>query len=201
MSNNLDFCKFGITVMVKKEHPDAQIPKYSHDWDAGMDLVAVSKEKTDKYIEYDTGLIFEIPEGYAGFLFPRSSCTKKDLILGNCIGVLDSHFRGTVRLRFKQSAPFSQPSYTSSYVPCDCVSNLTTDTRAPYTTDSRPVCCGSVHIANPEAIVKINVSDEYEVGDRIGQIVIMPVPRIKIVEVVEVSKTKRGEGGFGSTGS
>ena len=40
----------------------------------------------------------------------------------------------------------------------------------------------------------------YEVGDRIGQIIIMPYPKISFEEVDELSSTDRGEGGFGSTG-
>lgn len=42
--------------------------------------------------------------------------------------------------------------------------------------------------------------DVYEVGDRIGQLVIMEIPKVSIIEVQELSSTERGEGGFGSTG-
>jgi len=42
--------------------------------------------------------------------------------------------------------------------------------------------------------------NEYQVGDRIGQIIIMPYPKIEFVEVNELDKTERGNGGFGSTG-
>lgn len=42
--------------------------------------------------------------------------------------------------------------------------------------------------------------DVYEVGDRIGQLVIMEIPKVNIIEVQELSSTERGEGGFGSTG-
>lgn len=41
----------------------------------------------------------------------------------------------------------------------------------------------------------------YSVGERIGQIVIVPIPKIRLVETDELSDTKRGAGGFGSTGS
>lgn len=41
----------------------------------------------------------------------------------------------------------------------------------------------------------------YSVGERIGQIVIVPVPKIKLEEADELSETKRGTGGFGSTGT
>jgi dUTP pyrophosphatase len=42
--------------------------------------------------------------------------------------------------------------------------------------------------------------DVYEVGDRIGQLVIIELPKVNIIEVQELSSTERGEGGFGSTG-
>ena len=38
-------------------------------------------------------------------------------------------------------------------------------------------------------------------GDRIAQIVLMPILKIKFEEVDELNSTNRGEGGFGSTGN
>ena len=78
-------------VKIKKIHPDAVIPKYAKAGDAGLDLTAVSME-IDEYgnICYGTGLAFEIPEGYVGLVFPRSSNCKKGLMLTNCVGVIDS---------------------------------------------------------------------------------------------------------------
>ncbi|MBT6689787.1 dUTP diphosphatase [archaeon] len=65
-----------------------------------MDVVAVSKRVCDNYIEYGTGLAFEVPEGHVMLMFPRSSNTKSDLILGNSVGVLDSGYRGELMIRF-----------------------------------------------------------------------------------------------------
>lgn len=78
-------------VKIKKLNENAVVPKYAKVGDAGMDLVATSKE-TDKYgnIVYGTGLAFEIPKGYVGLLFPRSSISKYDMNLTNSVGVLDS---------------------------------------------------------------------------------------------------------------
>lgn len=78
-------------VKIKKLNENAVIPKYSKAGDAGMDLVATSRE-IDKYgnIVYGTGLAFEIPKGYVGLLFPRSSISKYDMNLTNSVGVLDS---------------------------------------------------------------------------------------------------------------
>lgn len=89
-------------IKIKKLHPDAVIPKYLRHGDAGMDVYAISVEIKDKYVEYKTGLSFEIPENYVMLIFPRSSITDKDLIMKNCVGVLDSGFRGELKLRFKK---------------------------------------------------------------------------------------------------
>lgn len=87
-------------VKIKKLDEMAQVPQYAKDSDAGMDLVAISKVETPDYIEYGTGLAMEIPEGYVGLLFPRSSISKHDLQLANSVGVIDSGYRGEVKVRF-----------------------------------------------------------------------------------------------------
>lgn len=89
-------------VKIKKLHPNAVIPSYAKDGDAGMDLTAVSiaLDKNGNVV-YGTGLAFEIPDGYVGLLFPRSSNTKKDLVLMNSVGVLDSGYRGEVTFKFR----------------------------------------------------------------------------------------------------
>lgn len=89
-------------VKIKKLHPDAVIPKYAKPGDAGMDLVAVSmiRHFVSSKMTYGTGLAFEIPRGYAGFIFPRSSIRNKDLSLVNCVGVVDSGYRGEVAFTF-----------------------------------------------------------------------------------------------------
>lgn len=94
-------------VKIKKLHKDAVIPTYANNGDAGLDLTAVSAE-IDKYgnIVYHFGLAFEIPEGYVGLVFPRSSICKKTLSLTNSVGVIDSSYRGEVTAKFKQANPF-----------------------------------------------------------------------------------------------
>ena len=55
------------------------LPFYATEGAAGMDLTATSKEYDSKgCVVYGTGLAFEIPEGYVGLLFPRSSNAKKN---------------------------------------------------------------------------------------------------------------------------
>ena len=81
-----------IELKIKKLHPDAVIPCYAKAGDAGMDLVAVSEKWNEQntMVTYDTGLSIEIPEGYVGLLFPRSSVSKTTLNLANSVGVIDS---------------------------------------------------------------------------------------------------------------
>lgn len=96
-------------VRIKKLHPNAVIPKYAKDGDAGMDLTAVTKSNDrDGNIVYGTGLAFEIPEGYVGLVFPRSSLSRLDIALSNCVGVIDSGYRGEVTVKFKPAMLFNR---------------------------------------------------------------------------------------------
>lgn len=149
---------------VKRLHEDAVLPRYSKPGDAAMDLVAIEVTETDKYIEYDTGLVLEIPNGYVGLLFPRSSISNRDLMLKNSVGVVDSAYRGSVRFRFN----ITQNNESS------LVSNMFPD---------------------------YGHRDVYEVGERVGQLMIIPVPTFEVEEVDELSATERGDGGFGHTGN
>jgi dUTP pyrophosphatase len=90
-----------IDVKIRKVHPDAVLPKRAHPTDAGMDVTAISMEMTEDYIEYDTGLQFQLPAGYVMLIFPRSSNSKKDLLLCNSVGVLDAGYTGNLKFRFK----------------------------------------------------------------------------------------------------
>jgi dUTP pyrophosphatase len=90
-----------ISVNIKKLYANSKLPKYGRVGDAGLDLTAVSISKTDDYIEYGIGISLEIPSGFVGFIFPRSSISKYDLLLANSVGVIDSNFRGELKIRFK----------------------------------------------------------------------------------------------------
>lgn len=158
--------KKNLTVKVKKLHKDAIIPQYAKHGDAGLDLTATSC-RVDKYgnVTYGTGLAFEIPEGYVGLIFPRSSISKQGLTLTNSVGVIDSGYRGEVMFKFKPLiGEFNQLSIMHKY-------SVFAD--------------------------KTNI---YKVGERIGQIIIIPFPQVELIEAAELSETDRGEGGFGSSG-
>jgi dUTP pyrophosphatase len=164
-----------LNVKVKKLHKDAVIPTYAKYGDAGLDLTA-----TEKYFDengnicYGTGLAFEIPDGYVGLIFPRSSVSKKDLSLSNSVGVVDSGYRGEVTFKFVPTKP--------SYDINENYEGLEDD---------------------KHWRVSVQESDigDYDIGDRIGQLIILPYPRVSLVEVQELSETERGDGGFGSSGT
>lgn len=138
-----------ITVKFKKLHPNAKAPYQGTLGSAGFDLTAVSREEINGYLtKYDTGLAVEIPEGYVGLVFPRSSVYKTDTMLTNCVGVIDSDYRGSITAVFAGR----------------------------------------------------NAEREYKVGDRIMQMLIMPVPEVRYIEAEELTETERGAGGYGSTG-
>jgi len=96
-----------IQLKIKKLNNKAIIPSYAKEGDACFDLTSTSMKQTDLYVEYGTGLAMEIPKGYVGLLFPRSSVTKKNLILKNSVGVIDSGYRGEVKLRFYETEEWS----------------------------------------------------------------------------------------------
>ena len=148
-----------LKVKIKKLVPEAQIPYYAKSGDAGLDLTATSKAKDNNgNIEYGTGLSIEIPEGYVGFLFPRSSVSKKQLFLTNSVGVIDSGYRGEIKAKFKPA------------------------------------------MGTYEHITDAFEDIEYNIGERVVQLIILPYPQVELVEVENLANSDRGLGGFGSTG-
>lgn len=98
----------------------------------------------------DTGIKVAIPEGYAGFVLPRSGHAKRSGVgVVNSPGLIDSGYRGEV------------------------------------------------------SVLLINHGNDpvtFRKGDRIAQLVVLPIPEVEWDEVDELDETTRGEGGFGSTG-
>ena len=91
-------------VKMKRLVENAVIPEYAKAGDAGLDLIATTKEENTMFIEYGTGLSMELPDGYVGLIFPRSSISKYHLSLANSVGVIDSGYRGEVKVRFKKTS-------------------------------------------------------------------------------------------------
>lgn len=162
-------------IKIKKLHEDAVIPTYSKFADAGMDLTATSKIfDKDGNVVYGTGLAFEIPTGFVGLLFPRSSNAKQDLLLSNSVGVLDSGYRGEVFFKFKPTVIFADVGYGAG-------------------TDGENF--DFITMPDQDYLVRT-----YNVRDRIGQIIILPYPEVEFEEVQELQDSERGTGGYGSTG-
>lgn len=87
----------------KKLVESAKVPnKATHDSN-GFDLTATSKKWSDEFqaYVYGTGIAVEIPKGYVGLLFPRSSVRKYALVMANCVGVIDSDYRGEIMATFR----------------------------------------------------------------------------------------------------
>lgn len=140
-----------LQVKFKKLHPSALTPCYAKQGDAGMDITATEIISNEPFqIVYGTGIAVEIPEGFVGLVFPRSSIRKYDLILANSVGVIDSGYRGEIQVTFVKKRGVA--------------------------------------------------SKGYDVGDRICQIMIIPFPPVRFMEVDELSDSERGTGGHGSSG-
>lgn len=93
----------------KKITEEAIIPSYAKPGDAGLDLIATSLDKLNKgYWEYGTGLAVQIPRGFAGLLFPRSSISNTAHQLRNSVGVIDSGYRGEIKVRMSPDKGESQ---------------------------------------------------------------------------------------------
>jgi dUTP pyrophosphatase len=102
----------GLIVKVKKLDENAVVPSYSKVGDAGMDLTITNiKENTTFSITYGFGLAIEIPKWHVGLIFPRSSVRNQDLILSNCVGVIDSGYRGELQATFKKTQGLDSISY------------------------------------------------------------------------------------------
>ena len=145
-----------MVINIKKTSEEAITPTKGSAGAAGYDLYALTESDVREIpagetAKIGTGIRMEIPEGYFGAVFARSGlATKQGLRPANCVGVIDSDYRG-------------------------------------------------------EIIVAIhNDSHETKViskGDRIAQLVIVPyLTNTMLKEVDELNTTKRGDGGFGSTG-
>lgn len=137
---------------VKKLHPDAIIPKYQTAGAACFDLHAIDIDLVNgqRTPVFRTGLSFEIPPGWVMLIYSRSGHGfKNNTRLSNCVGVIDSDYRGEVKVKLVSDAAGQLRVYP---------------------------------------------------GDRIAQAMLIQAPQCEIEVVSELSETKRGEGGFGSTG-
>ncbi len=142
------------TIRVKKLHPNAVLPAYGSAEAAGADLYACLEApvtiQPGEIFWVPTGIALEVPKGCAGLVYARSSMgAKRGLAPANKVGVVDSDYRGEIK------------------------------------------------------VVLLNHSREAQTlqpGERVAQFVITPVLTPRYEEVLELTDTDRGVGGFGSTG-
>lgn len=157
--------------------------------DAGYDIIAASQPKiigdlwmanlykNVSYIEYDTAVEFDFQDAWGEYefyanVFPRSSVSKYNLLLCNSVGVIDSGYKNSIKLRFKYI-----------YQPED-IHTIKNDDGALV------------------SLTNINKEKIYKKGDKIGQVIFSKHNLIEIEGIDDNKKrTKRNMGGFGSTGS
>ena len=90
-----------VQVLLSRTDPDVPLPAYAHPGDAGADLVTTSDvvlapgERT----VVGTGVAIALPEGFAGFVHPRSGlAARAGLSVVNTPGTIDSGYRGEIRI-------------------------------------------------------------------------------------------------------
>lgn len=199
-----------MNVKVKILNDNAKLPVYSTPGSACMDVTCTSIEymkDIDTYV-FHTGLAFEIPENHVMLIFPRSSNRKTDFYMPNSVGVLDSDYRGELMILFKERNGYFVENSANIFK--HTISNLY-DNFKTY---------NKLDIIDFENAIEINfpkleINNEanriltkdgsmkptpYQIGDKIAQIMIIPYLQIEFEVVNKLSTTKRGEGGFGSTG-
>ena len=86
---------------------DAVVPKYANDGDAGMDLVSIEDVSlfAGETMMVRTGIAIEIPRGFAGLVMPRSGLALNGINLANCVGLIDSGYRGEVKVELHNNNP------------------------------------------------------------------------------------------------
>lgn len=90
-----------IKLPIKRLDPSVELPSYAYDGDAGLDLRSnedVTLEPFERRL-VATGLAIAIPDGYAGFVQPRSGLALREgLSMANTPGLIDAHYRGELKV-------------------------------------------------------------------------------------------------------
>ena len=165
-------------VTIKRINANAKIPTYATDGSAGFDIYSTEDVfiRPNQTVTVGTGIEVEVPEGHVLLLFPRSGVSAKTpLIQKNCVGVIDSDYRGEVKVLLQNTADKTGKLLPNYYL---TDGTLLEDWKAGY---------------NEINTVRVDI------GDRIAQGIIIPIERTIFVEG-NPTKTKRGKGGLGSTG-
>ena len=158
-------------VNFKRLHPMAKIPCRGTDFSAGYDLTATSVQGVGDMLVCGTGLACEIPQGYFGAIYARSSIYLTGLEKVGGVCVIDADYRGEIFVLFRRVArSWEDVQVLKHYLSTSGQEN------------------------------KLGMMRPYAVGDRIAQLVIQPCADLEFVERAQLSVTARGSGGYGSTG-
>lgn len=199
-----------MNIKVKILDNNAKLPIYSTQGSACMDVTCTSIEymkDIDTYI-FHTGLAFEIPENHAMLIFPRSSNRKTDYYMPNSVGILDSDYRGELMIIFKERNGYFVENSADIFE--QLISKLYRDLNINHELSiiniKNAIERYFIRLENYNNVNRIVKKDNimksipYKIGDKIAQIMIIPYPKIEFEVVNKLSASKRGEGGFGSTG-
>ena len=169
-----------LNVRIKRLNSEAVIPKYAHEGDAGVDLVAVEDVIVEPgaTVLVSTGLSFEIPPGFEMQIRPRSGVTLKTKLRVQ-LGTIDSGYRGEVKVIVDNIA-----EYRNQFGEELLREAVTTIDGGTSTTDG-------LYLTNAYIIRK---------GDRIAQAIFAPVETCNFIDADKLEETMRGAGGFGSSG-
>lgn len=152
---------------------DAPMPAYAHEGDAGLDLCATEDVTLmpQEWQMVGSGVSMAIPKGFVGLVVPRSGLGCKGLVLKNGIGVIDSGYRGEIGLTLFNNNPMHWwDRFMDLFFP------------APHR-GKEPK--GTIHVSK---------------GDRVAQLLIVPVAQASLVHVDKLDETERQDGSFGSSG-
>lgn len=171
-----------------KTHPDAVIPTRGSAGSAGFDLTAVSLRRAADIYIYDTGLALEIPTGYWGGIYARSSLFFTGLEKCGGVCVIDSDYRGSILAMFRE-VPGDQHARRLALPP---LFPGKTHMMHPYKPGDRIAQL----IIQPCVVPTQKVCQDMEIAYRLP----MQLEQVEFVEVPELSQTERGAKGYGSTG-
>lgn len=182
-----------VSVKIKKLHPNAVIPKYARELDAGFDLVAVEDTliAPGESVKVRTGLAMALPPGYELQVRPRSGVgANTKLRISNSPGTVDAGYRGEICVLVDN---IYQPEYKIVMDP-----EHGQDFIAPHGGHVFDLS-GNDYLAF-EYGEQIHGTHIIRKGDRIAQGVLAAVPIAQFEVVDELDDTERGNGGFGHTG-
>ena len=192
-----------IDVKIKFLNDKAQFPTYANEGDVGMDLTCTSIEYDELHdvYNYHTGISLESDYHYGLLIFPRSSIRKKDCYLSNSVGVIDTAiYRGEIIFCFKPRISLFERSNIvgmKAYMKA-----LEEDLPKEQEKDRFKIAKEKYEITKQNVIEMTKKLEyaPYKIGDKIGQMVIIPRTVINLISVSKLSDSVRGTNGFGSSG-